>query len=229
MTSSELNRDGDLLIPTTGAHGADIASQRIDDLDRRAMRHLLDLDSASRPTCVDLGCGLGWQGLRLAMLGADSHLFDQIPEPYLVETIRRTGSVHLIYKCADLSDLPVEDLPTNISIAFSQRFVHYLHYSAAQTLIERVATRMAPDGMFFLSASGIDSELGNKYQGKEIALSSRFAPLDVVMQEKHGIFAPVCLYSTADLVQLMTLCNFETMSIWRSTFGNIKGVFRRKN
>jgi SAM-dependent methyltransferase len=229
-TAPVLNSYGDRLLPTTGSHGADIASQRLDELDRRALIHLLDLVAAGaeRPTCVDLGCGLGWQGLRFALLGAASHLFDQQPQSPPVRALRQLPGVQLTYNCTDLTALGPGDVPSDITIAFSQRFVHYLPHAAAHALIGRIAARMTPGGLFFLSASGIDSELGGRYPARGTAIDQRFAPLDPPMQEKHGIFAPICLYSEADLTQLMSSGGFEALSIWRSAFGNLKGVFRRR-
>lgn len=36
----ELNKQGDKLIKTTGFHGADISSQRIDNLDNKAIKYV---------------------------------------------------------------------------------------------------------------------------------------------------------------------------------------------
>lgn len=224
-----LNVHGDSLRATTGAHGSDIASQRIDDLDRRALRHLLRMigrDGAA-PVCIDLGCGLGWQGVRFALLGARAHLFDQLPQSALVGAVRASGAA-LSYTRCDLNALQGGDLPPRVCIAFSQRSVHYLHPRAARGLIRVIAARMARGGLFFLSASGMSSELGMGYPGAAVPWEARFAQLDPLMQVKHGITAPVCLYSEGDLAQLMACSGFEIIATWSSAFGNIKGVFRRR-
>src|SRR6185437_3503288 len=48
-----VNLYGDRLIRTTGSHGADIASQRLDELDREALHHNLALPDPG-VTCLDL-------------------------------------------------------------------------------------------------------------------------------------------------------------------------------
>ena len=59
-----LNLYGDRPISTTGAHGIDVASQRLDALDKEALEQVLQ--SGERLSCIDLGCGFGWQGVRFA-------------------------------------------------------------------------------------------------------------------------------------------------------------------
>ena len=221
-----LNVHGDQMVPTTGLHGADIASQRLDELDKRAIRYLLDFE-APHPVCLDVGCGLGWQGARFATMGAEAHFYDLIPASGLITTLQEHG-LRITYVRGDLR-LPIRDFPADVALAFSQRFVHYLRYTEAKTLIAAIGSHMLADALFFVSASGIDSELGDKYRGKGVNIKDRFAPLSLSNQKKHGIFEDVCLYNEKELEQLMLSCGFRTQTVWRSTFGNIKGVFSRSS
>jgi hypothetical protein len=187
-----LNKYGDELNPTTGQHGADIASQRIDDLDKQALQHLLGL-TIPQAVCVDLGCGFGWQGIRFAMLGGHAYLYDQLPEGDFVRLCRHSSALPINYISCDLRTLRAPDFPAEVHLAFSQRFVHYLRYAEAHALVASLANRQPAGTLFFLSASGIDSELGLNYPRSK--LPDRFAPLIPAMQNKHGIFEPVC-YTT---------------------------------
>lgn len=226
MSRSVINLYGDQLIETSGSHGADIASQRIDDLDRQALRLVLKL-SSDKPVCVEYGCGLGWQGVRLALLGAQVHMYDLLPPSPLVQALLVEPDLQVDYHQRDLCGLSAEDLPTSIRIAFSQRTVHYLQWDAALQLVRSTADRMAPGAAFFISASGIESELGEGYAGSAVSVDRRFAALSRSMQDFHGIRERVCLYSEADLRLLMGLAGFTEVRVWKSSFGNIKGVFRR--
>jgi hypothetical protein len=226
MAYDPLNAYGDRLVPTTGTHGGDIAGQRIDELDEQAIQYVLR-NRADQPVCIDLGCGLGWQGARFAMLGARAFLFDLLPESQLVQTLRAAPGIELQYAAVDLRTVRADALPANIGMAFSQRFIHYVRYREAVTLVKKVAARMVPGGQFLVSASGIDSELGTQYRGKNVDIGERFAPLHPAVQQKHGIFEHVCLYSQDELNGLMVSCGFRPVESWTSSFGNIKSVFQR--
>jgi hypothetical protein len=224
--ADELNSYGDHLIATTGTHGADIASQRLDDLDIRALRDILE--RGGRPcTAVDIGCGFGWQGVRFAMLGADVHLFDLLDEPLLVRTLREEFRLPLRYTSRDVTAIRAGDLPARIELGFSQRFVHYLRFGAATALMQRLASKMPAASKFYISASGIHSELGEEYPGRTLPVATRFVQISPRMQARHCILEPVCLYEEADLKALMTTAGFSVVDIWSSPFGNIKGVFSR--
>jgi hypothetical protein len=224
--ADDLNSYGDCLITTTGTHGADIASQRLDDLDFRALGNILE--RGGRPcTAVDIGCGFGWQGARFAMLGADAHLFDLLDEPLLVRTLREEFRLPLRYTSGDVTAIQTADLPTRIDLGFSQRFVHYLRFGDATVLLQRFASKMPAASKFYISASGIQSELGEEYPGRMFPVATRFVQISPRMQARHGIIEPVCLYDEADLIALMANAGFSVVDIWSSPFGNIKGVFRR--
>jgi hypothetical protein len=224
--TSKLNTYGDRLISTTGTHGADIGSQRIDDLDKDALTHLLTLDE-SRVSSIDLGCGFGWQGARFSMLGAAAHLFDLLPPSQLVKSLGGQHSIDLSYSSCDLRTLRASDLPKKVQLAFSQRFIHYLTYPEALRLVKTVGKHMPGRTRFYISASGLHSELGSGYKDREKEITHRFAILSAAMQAKHGIAEAVCLYNKEELVQLMADGGFVECKIWESTFGNIKGVFEK--
>ena len=227
MGGKKLNCYGDAVVQTTGLHGVDIASQRLDDLDKESIREVLSLENP-QIACIDLGCGLGWHAARLALLGADVHTFDLLPESDLLTALRENTPLLLSHWVGDLRRLKLQDLPEHVDMAFSQRFIHYLTYSEANQLIQTVAKRSSPASHFYLSASGLNSELGRDYSAASCEISDRFVALSYDMQRKHEILKPVCLYTEMELAELMESNGYVTCKVWKSTFGNIKGVFKKE-
>ncbi len=105
MSESEpLNLYGDKVVATTGTHGADIASQRMDDLDKKCIEYALQLHDRD-VYALDIGCGLGIQGVRLAVLGVKTLLIDILDISETVETLSRLLAVEnlkiLIRVCSE--------------------------------------------------------------------------------------------------------------------------------
>jgi hypothetical protein len=219
-----LNDLGDRLLPTTGRHGADIARQRLDALDRAALRHALGLELPAK--AVDLGGGTGMQALRLAALGLETWLVDTLPRGQTVlgtDGVAALLPLHHLQK--DARTLVGDDLPDAIALCCSQRFIHYLRQAEALTLLRLLRGRMRPDAKLFLSASGFDSELGEAYAATGLPVAERFAPLAPDMAEKHGIHEPVCLYAPEELAALGTAAGFVCERAFSSVFGNVKAEF----
>jgi hypothetical protein len=224
MTNS-INLYGDKLIATTGEHGADISSQRMDDLDVETLIYALQ-NREKGGAFLDIGCGIGIQGFRLAALGFETVLIDWVP----VETtvLRIAGLSELLplsYVMKDVRSLESTDLPERILVCYSQRFIHYLRFHEAVTLLQLVRSRMLSGAKLFLSASGLLSELGDNYEGKAQELSRRFNLLAEPMADKHNIHEPVCLYTPDDLVALCQTASFACDRVFSSPFGNVKGIF----
>lgn len=226
--SESLNLYGDKVVTTTGTHGADIASQRMDDLDRKCIEHALRLNNKNI-YALEIGCGLGIQGVRLAVLGIETLLIDILDISETVEALTRLlgiGNLELLIK--DARNITHDDIQSSPDIVFSQRFIHYLKYTEARTLIACIATIMQPGSMLFISASGLYSELGQGYKDKELPLHERYCNLDNRMAEKHQIKESVCLYSEQDIKILVEPFDFTPVEVWSSSFGNIKAIFKKK-
>src|SRR5262245_61477070 len=155
-----LNLYGDKIVQTTGSHGADIASQRIDELDLETLRFAISSEIPEK-VAVDLGCGLGFQGIRLAMLGWRCVMYDILDIHERINIVNQLLGLHkLVYKKIDLRHARAHDFPPMIGLAYSQRFIHYLRFDEASALLAAVASRLSATGCLYLSASGLESEFG---------------------------------------------------------------------
>jgi len=221
-----INDYGDHLQPTTGEHGADIARQRIDDLDRSALEYVLKSQKTGMQA-VELGGGWGMQSVRFASLGVDTTLIDQLPPEQTVAGVDGLmEALPLQYIQADATQIDNSSLPISIDVLFSQRFIHYLTFGKAWVLLARLRDHMVSSSRLFISASGLHTELGRGYQGHGKSIDERFDSLDPAIARKHGIHESVCLYEQTELENLAVIAGYTPLSIWCSEFGNIKGVFQ---
>lgn len=224
--NSAYNVYGDQRIQCSAGLGVDIASQRMDDLDRESLKWVLEQEHS--PTVVDLGAGAGGQSIRFAALGCTVQMIDLLTKPESVQACNQLlEQEKLLYLQKNINHLVPADLPESIDMLYSQRFLHYLPFADACFALQIAADRMPVGARAFISASGIDSELGNAYAGRKQPLEERFGTLAPEMAERHLIYAPVCLYSENDLEQLATEAGFRAVAIWKSAFGNIKAILER--
>jgi hypothetical protein len=167
---------------TTASHGVDIASQWTDELDLEALRFVVSPKIPKR-VALDLGCGLGTQGIRFAVLGCRSVLYDIVDIGERIEQVGQVlGLKALEFRPLDLRQATPEDFPEAAGVAYSQRFVHYLRFDEASRLLQLLASRLCAKARLFLSASGLGSELGAEYAHAAVAVEHRFAPLAGAMQ-----------------------------------------------
>ena len=210
-----------------GYCGYDISSQRLDELDKETIQYVLSRKENGL-NCIDLGCGEGKIGIILAMIGADVLLIDKNDISKKIKPIKNNFDLNLNFLCKNANDLEPEDLPFKVDVCYSQRFIHYLKFNEADKLIDLLSKKMKKGSMLFISASGLNSELGTGYRHKNMPIEKRFAKLKKELAKKHNIVEPVCLYAEADLEKLITPHGFKTVSVKSSDFGNIKGVFKKK-
>ena len=220
------NELGDEIITTTGSHGVDVSSQRLNNLDKTGLRYALDLDLyEGSHSAVDLGCGLGSQGVRFSLLGMDTTLIDIHDISDRVDLLSDLFSLgDLQFTQTDARELQADDLPDGISLLHSQRFIHYLTFEEARALLSLLAERMASSGRAFISASGLYSELGDDYPDRDVALEDRYSNLSPTMAERHDIRDPVCLYAKEDMEQLLSESGFQLREFLPSDFGNVKAI-----
>lgn len=223
--NKSLNIYGDSPKFVASGHGADIASQRADDLDLLALEFVKTRsDSGLTTNGIDVACGEGGQTIRLAQSGAHMLAIDILDGKSLLEKIESSGLHGRIkYLREDMRMLSRAEI-ASADLIICQRAIHYLDYESAVDVVCQMRHLLAPGGHLYLSASGIQSELGNGYSGIGVPIGSRYAELSEPMRNKHDIQGPVCLYSESDISTLLTVAGFTPVNIFSSPFGNIKAV-----
>lgn len=219
-----LNLYGDRPEFLVAGRGADIASQRADDLDEMALSRAREKKSAF---ALDIACGAGGQTFRLALQGATVVATDRADMGRIIQSMASAlllPSGQVLFKQLDMRHLHELQVTLQADVIVCQRAIHYLRFADARRVITQMKRLLAPDGRLYISASGIDSELGHGYKGAGTPLNTRYCELEPPMRNKHAIHGPVCLYSKADMAQLLTGGGLDPQTVFSSPFGNIKAV-----
>lgn len=218
---SSLNVYGDQCTVLSANKGADIATQRADDLDQASVRYAQEqLGKAA----LDIGCGAGGQSARLAGAGARVTGLDM---PELRESFEEHMQGAGTFFGSNMLEIPAQWLAENaqgFSQITCQRAIHYVRREQAVALLAQLRGILADDGKLFISCSGMGSELGQGYEAGGFAPSERFGVLAQDMQEKHQIKQPVCLYSQEEFAQMLNEAGWRIDTIYASAFGNIKAI-----
>jgi SAM-dependent methyltransferase len=186
-----------------------------------------------RVVAVDLGCGSGIQSARLALLGIETFAYDLMPDSGALQAIKNAAQAmqddypmfRLNTKEVDIRRLEKEDFPENISIAYTQRFIHYLNYGQAKLALSILYDHMVSGGKLFISASGLESEVGRYHPSKSKPIRERYERLPREISERHEIYEPICPWAVQELESTLKEIGFCCSKITESDFGNVKGIF----
>ena len=224
-----LNLYGDQRTPTISGHGVDIASQRMDDLDEASIDFIKDFREKTglSPVAFDLGCGLGAHSVRMAQAGASVIAIDL--DNNREDVLKRASSAGLASQVSFVQmDIRkgLSPIQKKVDVVYSQRTLHYLTFEEAVNVLSVLKAKARNEVWTFVSASGINSELGDDYEHKHVELSKRYAELSPEMVEKHAINGRVCLYDQDDIERLLVTAGMIPIRIYASPFGNIKAIAR---
>jgi hypothetical protein len=213
-TNTAINVHNDILRENNG-HGSDIATQRMDELDSACLADAQQRHERGPFVFIDVGVGRCGFINKVAEKTHGSVLWAADIEDFSHEA---APGVRFIQ--ADMCQLPGQ-LP-DCDILYSQRTIHYLCYESALQFLMAFRLRMRQYASLYLSCSGVTSELAHGYPGAELPVERRFHHLASLMQNKHGIRQPVCLYSAKELTLLVERAGFHVEEVWQSEFGNVK-------
>lgn len=217
-----LNLYGDESTFLAQGHGADIASQRADDLDLLAIEQIKSMGSAF---ALDVACGAGGQALRMVVAGALTVATDALDMGDIIarqaSQLEGNLSRRISFIQSDMRE--INKLPVSLAdVIVCQRAIHYLKFDEAMQVVIHMKNLLRPGGRLYLSASGLNSELGEHYE--RVPLELRYANLSEEMRGKHDIQGNVCLYTEVDMAYLLNKAGLVVEKLFVSSFGNIKAV-----
>ncbi len=197
-------------------HGVDVAVNRADDLDKRALAYIAD-----HPGCrvLELGSGAGGQSLRMAQAGAEVTAVDQFDFSKEFAAYQQSNLRFVPGDMVDVHKLLVEQ---SFHLAVCQRTIHYLNYNQAKDVLTTV--RSLVGDALYISVTGSGSLVGDVYPHQALPIHERFGKLSELGQEMFSITESVCLYSESEFRQLLEESGWRVDECWVSAFGNIKAI-----
>jgi SAM-dependent methyltransferase len=199
-------------------YGVDVAATRLDDLDKMLLSEIaIRRNRGEVVSVLDVGCGKGGLVAALALAGAAVTALDI--DDYRDEYVgSKDGLVEWLQ--ADVREW-VQSTLQHYDIVVLQRMLHYLPYGDA-ALVLRCLGQMT--NRLYLSVTGVTTAIASHYAAVHEPIKDRFATLDPLGQELFSITAPMCLYSYAELLQVLTETGWQVEWSRVSDFGNIKVV-----
>jgi SAM-dependent methyltransferase len=207
---------------TTAGHGIDVASVRIDDLDKKI---LFDLSHKKTSTVLDLGAGAGGQSVRMAKMGSSVTAVDVYDFTTHYQELKKQHNLAdeaLTFLCADARNLRELLNRKKFSDGYCNRMMHYLTYNDARELL--LYLREIISDKLYISISGLESELSIGYKDALMTIDQRFSKLTPEAQTTFQILEPICLYTEDEFLHLLALCGWQIAWSRQSDFGNIKAV-----
>jgi cyclopropane fatty-acyl-phospholipid synthase-like methyltransferase len=191
---------------TRNKTGKDITSKRFGILEKKALNHIVELNNDE--IVYDLGSGQSFFSIIIAFLGKRIFTIDKNFNNFsffklkVLKNIFNLKKIKVIKK--DISKMSYKDFENNISTIYSSRFFHYLTYSEGIQLLKILSKKMKEGGLIYFSISGINSDLGFEYKGKDIDLEKRFFEISSTLKKRFEIEEKVCLYSIDEIKKIFS-------------------------
>jgi cyclopropane fatty-acyl-phospholipid synthase-like methyltransferase len=226
MSQEPLNIYGDTLLSTTGMHGGNISSQRIDELDEACLTFIEELRAKGiAPFAIDIGGGNGAHACRMAASGADVTFVDLTDQRAAIAAFNASsGRSAIRFHHADIRTIDLSAVSPPFHVIYSQRMMGCIRYGELRSLLEQLSRHAQPRARCFISASGLDTEYGADYPHRDRLVAERWWPISAAMAHKHQMYAPECLYRESELAELVAVSGFDVLRSWRSAFGTPKIV-----
>ncbi len=200
-------------------YGVDVASTRLDDLDKRVLTAVEQKVIAGvSPRVLDVGCGRGGLAITLASAGAAVTAIDIDDYRDVIHAQFAMPSDAVNFIRADIRGW-VATNTERFDLVVLQRVLHYLPYEEARTVLEKLN---AMSDTLYLSVTGAETAIASHYDALTKPIPERWGKLDTAGQALFSISAPLCLYTEAEVRELLEKTGWQVEWLRVSDFGNIK-------
>lgn len=209
-------------------YSIDISQQRLDEQDKKIIQHAIAQEWKIKKALI-LGSGKGRISIALALLGFEIVCIDIEDNAWFYKQANDLFNFQkpITFIKQDIRDLQAETYKNEFSLVLGQRIFHYLTYDEHKRILTDVLPRyMTKKSYLYTAVSCIDSAMGIEYKAMKEYVENRFGKLSPLMQERFSLKVPVCLYSLKEYKQLMKDTHFSKVSLYQTSFGNIKGLYK---
>lgn len=205
-------------------YGIDVAIMRADDIDKKMLSYISELNISKVPKVLDIGCGAGGQAVRMAQAGAqvlalDIHDFST--EFKLAREACNLSESQLLFAQEDVINIETL-LKDDFDMCALQRVLHYIPYEKARLVLKTLRQQISD--RLYLTVTGLSSDIGKYYACADSNIADRFCVLDKVGSGLFSIDKPMCLYTQTELENLLSECGWVVLESRVSAFGNIKVI-----
>ena len=234
IQNDSINCYGDKSILMKNGYGIDIASQRLDDLDKVILSNIDELilkKNKNDINILEIGSGYGGLTREIILKGVNVFAIDCCDYRSSIDKFEKMSQSQIVnFYQAVMPNIPKELNFYNFDFIVSQRTLHYLKYSEVKKLLSWCSQNQNKNGLIYISVSGMSSELSIGYRASNKLVESRWDFLNNSVSILHNLHHKICLYKMPELIAMMEMFNYAIIKDWASDFGNLKliGVLNEK-
>ncbi|MCL2021993.1 MAG: class I SAM-dependent methyltransferase [Betaproteobacteria bacterium] len=198
-----------------------------DELEYLITREIaLSVRNKNLPRVLDLYCGDGHFAAQMAKQGAEVLAADNssFREAALARKPARAANGTLAF-------IPLvhdEDFPPEgemFDLVFCHHDIYRLPYTEARRILRRIIRQhLKIGGKLYISAYGLNSDLGEGYADLDQPIEKRFCPLSPVIAKSYNLKGSACLYTERNLVNLLFEAGGSVLRSFTTTHGTVKAV-----
>ena len=200
-----------------------------DELEYLVTREIaLSLRHKNLPRVLDLYCGCGdacfaaqmaEQGAEVIAADAASYQEEVLAKKPAAATGGSLAFIPIVHDKKFLAEGEMFDL------VFCHHGICHLPYPEARALLRRIIRQhLKIGGKLYISAYGLNSDLGEGYADLEQPIEKRFCPLAPAIAKSYNLKGPACLYSERNLVNLLFEAGGSVLRSFTTTHGTVKAV-----
>jgi SAM-dependent methyltransferase len=198
-------------------YGIDVARLRLDDLDKKCLAQITQLQAGGEVSVLEIGSGAGGFTREVCKLGASVLATDIVD--YSKECVYAENDRCRFLKI-DCRQLPAT-LSKTYDIVVAQRVLHYITYDEAVEFLSNLHPFIRHE--LYVSVSGKQSDIGTYYDDNR-PVARRFSQLNETGKKLFSITKPLCLYETPEIKTLITSAGYTITDFRTSAFGNHKCI-----